>query len=77
MWFLVLGWNKDGSAAGAPLGLADWFGVRHGALTFHYGIGATAFKTRRAAQRAITRTVNLNRYYWERFHILRVTAHNA
>lgn len=44
----------------APLGLADWFEIKYGALTFHWGIGVTIFNSRRAAQRAILRTQKIS-----------------
>lgn len=59
--YLVLGTNRGGTLIMAPLGLAYWFGVRHGALTFHWGIGATLFNSKRAAQRAIDRTQKMKR----------------
>lgn len=59
--YIVLGTNVGGDLKKAPLGLADWFGLKYGALTFHYGIGVTLFKSRRSAERAIQRTKNLNR----------------
>lgn len=65
--FLVLGWNENYSVV--PLYLAKWFGkhenpsvekmCKPGILT-HHMTGATAFKRKASAQRAINRTI---KYY--------------